>query len=194
MNPISAFFVRNIVTVFFLYGLAFFSMGLALTLASRRTSEFRFARAIRPLAAFGVAHGVHEWIEMFQKMATLTSGYTPTASQEAARLAVLVTSFLMMSVFGISLLSSKKTERRRMLFFVAGMTGLWQIRGKNNTTFKEMIRFDIKYSEQQSFLLDTVILLKTPLVILSQLLVNFVKVKGNGSSEEEEITGMVEVM
>ena len=40
MNPISAFFVRNIVIVFFLYGLAFFVLGLALALAYRRTSEF----------------------------------------------------------------------------------------------------------------------------------------------------------
>ena len=30
MNPISAFFVRNIITVFFFYGLGFFTMGLAL--------------------------------------------------------------------------------------------------------------------------------------------------------------------
>ena len=66
MNPISAFFVRNIVAVFFFYGLAFFVMGLALALASQRKSEFRFVRAIRPLAVFGILHGFHEWIGMFQ--------------------------------------------------------------------------------------------------------------------------------
>jgi hypothetical protein len=78
MNPISAFFVRNIIVVFFIYGLAFFAMGLALALASRRSSTFRFARAIRPLAVFGILHGLHEWVEMFQKIATLTGGYMPT--------------------------------------------------------------------------------------------------------------------
>jgi signal transduction histidine kinase len=125
MNPISAFFVRNIILVFFFYGLAFFSMGLALALTSRRASEFKFAQAIRPLAAFGIAHGLHEWIEMFQKIATLTSGYTPTLLQEGIRLAVLVTSLLMLSAFGASLLGSGSIDRRRVYLFVAGMGGLW---------------------------------------------------------------------
>jgi signal transduction histidine kinase len=125
MNPISAFFVRNIVAVFFLYGLAFFAMGLALALTSRRTSEFRFAQAIRPLAAFGIAHGVHEWVEMFQKIATLTSGYKPTTLHEVIRLALLVTSFVMLSAFGILLLGSEKSEQRHPHLFVAGMAGLW---------------------------------------------------------------------
>jgi signal transduction histidine kinase len=125
MNPISAFFVRNIVFVFFLYGLAFFAMGLALALTTRRASEFRFAQAIRPLAAFGIAHGIHEWIEMFQKIATLTRGYTPTVSHEVLRLAVLVTSFLTMSAFGITLLRSPNSERRRLSPFIFGMIGLW---------------------------------------------------------------------
>ena len=73
MNPISAFFVRNIIVVFFFYGLAFFAMGLALALANRRSSEFRFALAIVPLAAFGMLHGIHEWVEMFQKIAALST-------------------------------------------------------------------------------------------------------------------------
>jgi signal transduction histidine kinase len=125
MNPISAFFVRNIVWVFFLYGLAFFVMGVALALASRRVSEFKFVQAIRPLAAFGIAHGIHEWIEMFQKIATLTHGYTPTVSQEIVRLAILVASFLLLSAFGISLLGSGQIEWRRVFRGVAGMASLW---------------------------------------------------------------------
>src|SRR5512136_1171068 len=125
MDPISAFFVRNIVAVFFFYGLAFFSMGLALALATRRTSEFRFAQAIRPLALFGVLHGVHEWVEMFQKIGTLTSGYIPTAPDEVVRLVILVSSFLMLLLFGILLLSSERIERRQAYLAVLGMAGLW---------------------------------------------------------------------
>ncbi len=125
MNPISAFFVRHIVLVFFIYGLAFFAMGLALALASRRTSGFRFVRAIRPLAVFGILHGSHEWFEMFQKIATLTQGYTPTISQEMLRLSILVASFLMLSSFGTLLLGSDVVTRRRVNLFTLGMTGLW---------------------------------------------------------------------
>ncbi len=127
MNPISAFFVRNIVFVFFFYGLAFFAMGLALALASRRTSEFRFAQAIRPLAAFGMLHGVHEWIEMFQKIATLTGGYTPSVAEEVVRLAILVISFLALLAFGILLLSPITANRGRVLLPLFGITVLWAL-------------------------------------------------------------------
>ncbi len=125
MNPISAFFVRNIILVFFFYGLAFFTLGLALALASRRASEFRFAQAIRPLALFGLLHGVHQWIEMFQKIAALTSGYAPTTFQELLRLAVLVLSLLMLAAFGLVLLNPVRGRGRSLFYFLLALTGLW---------------------------------------------------------------------
>ncbi len=127
MNPISAFFVRNIVIIFFVYGLAFFALGLALALASRRASEFAFVRAIRPLAAFGVLHGIHEWVEMFQKIGTLSSGYTPQLSHEIGRLVILVLSFLALLMFGLLLLSDMNSAGRRWQVYLPmlGMTALW---------------------------------------------------------------------
>ncbi len=127
MNPISAFFVRNIIIVFFVYGLAFFAMGLALWLASRRASELKFVQAIGPLAIFGILHGIHEWIEMFQKIATLTGGYTPTMVQEVIRVAILALSFLMLLTFGILLLKSEMVGRRQVLLPISGMAGLWLV-------------------------------------------------------------------
>ncbi len=50
-----------------------------------------------------------------------------------------------------------------------GLTGLWQVRGKNRTTFLEMIRLDIEYVRRQSLWLDLRILLATPRAILLQL-------------------------
>jgi lipopolysaccharide/colanic/teichoic acid biosynthesis glycosyltransferase len=41
------------------------------------------------------------------------------------------------------------------------LTGLWQVSGKNRTTFDEMIRLDIEYSKRQSLGLDVKIILKT---------------------------------
>jgi len=49
---------------------------------------------------------------------------------------------------------------------VPGMTGLWQVSGKNRLTFKEMIRLDIRYSRKRSLWLDTKILLLTGPAIL----------------------------
>jgi len=51
---------------------------------------------------------------------------------------------------------------------VPGMTGLWQVSGKNKTTFKEMIRLDIAYARRCSFRLDVTILLKTVPVIMEE--------------------------
>ncbi len=53
---------------------------------------------------------------------------------------------------------------------VPGMTGLWQVKGKNRTTFKEMIRLDIQYALRRSFWLDLKILFLTPIAILRQIM------------------------
>jgi len=51
-----------------------------------------------------------------------------------------------------------------------GITGLWQVSGKNRTTFKKMIRLDINYAMQLSFWLDVKILFMTvPAIILQAI-------------------------
>jgi lipopolysaccharide/colanic/teichoic acid biosynthesis glycosyltransferase len=57
---------------------------------------------------------------------------------------------------------------KRRFDIIPGITGLWQVSGKNKTTFKEMIRYDIEYAKKRSFLLDLQIILKTPGVIIGQ--------------------------
>jgi lipopolysaccharide/colanic/teichoic acid biosynthesis glycosyltransferase len=52
---------------------------------------------------------------------------------------------------------------------VPGMTGLWQVSGKNKLTFREMTCLDIQYWKKKSLWLDIKILLMTPGVILSQI-------------------------
>ena len=50
-----------------------------------------------------------------------------------------------------------------------GMTGFWQVNGKNSTSFKRMVRMDIQYANNRSLLLDIIILLKTPFVIMNSI-------------------------
>lgn len=57
----------------------------------------------------------------------------------------------------------------RRLDAVPGVTGLWQVNGKNRLTFNQMVRLDIKYLRERSFWLDVSILLKTPSAVLSQV-------------------------
>jgi lipopolysaccharide/colanic/teichoic acid biosynthesis glycosyltransferase len=49
----------------------------------------------------------------------------------------------------------------RRLEVAPGITGLWQVKGRNLTTFDERLRLDIEYIENQSLWLDLKILLQT---------------------------------
>jgi len=59
--------------------------------------------------------------------------------------------------------------QRRRCDAVPGLTGLWQVSGKNRTTFDEMIRLDIKYSETLSPFLDAKIIVLTVPSLLLQI-------------------------
>jgi lipopolysaccharide/colanic/teichoic acid biosynthesis glycosyltransferase len=59
--------------------------------------------------------------------------------------------------------------QKRRLDAVPGLTGLWQVSGKNRLTFNEMVRLDIRYSRQKSFWMNVKIILRTPGVILREV-------------------------
>ncbi len=50
-----------------------------------------------------------------------------------------------------------------------GLTGLWQVNGKNKTTFNEMMRLDIAYAKNKSLWMDIGILLKTVPALITQV-------------------------
>jgi len=52
---------------------------------------------------------------------------------------------------------------------VPGLSGLWQVSGKNRTTFDEMIRLDIRYAQEISPIGDLMIVLRTPFALLTQM-------------------------
>jgi lipopolysaccharide/colanic/teichoic acid biosynthesis glycosyltransferase len=60
--------------------------------------------------------------------------------------------------------------QRQRLDALPGLTGYWQVNGKNRTTFRQMIEMDIYYSTNASFWLDLKILLRTVPAILGQLI------------------------
>ena len=51
-----------------------------------------------------------------------------------------------------------------------GLTGYWQVNGKNKTTFSEMIAMDMFYANNMSPRLDLAIILKTIPVLIAQVL------------------------
>lgn len=51
-----------------------------------------------------------------------------------------------------------------------GLTGYWQVNGKNRTTFRRMIALDLLYAKKMSFWLDAQIILKTFPTLIVQVL------------------------
>jgi lipopolysaccharide/colanic/teichoic acid biosynthesis glycosyltransferase len=55
---------------------------------------------------------------------------------------------------------------RKRLDMKPGLTGLWQVSGRNRLPFEEMVKLDLFYIENWSLLLDLKIILRTVLVVL----------------------------
>jgi lipopolysaccharide/colanic/teichoic acid biosynthesis glycosyltransferase len=68
---------------------------------------------------------------------------------------------------------------------VPGLTGYWQVNGKNKTTFTEMINLDIFYTENMSLRLDLAILLRTVPAIFGEFLEARRK---TGRAQQEQVT------
>jgi lipopolysaccharide/colanic/teichoic acid biosynthesis glycosyltransferase len=49
-----------------------------------------------------------------------------------------------------------------------GLTGLWQVSGRSERTYEEMVRLDIEYAENRSLLGDISILARTPWVVVGR--------------------------
>ncbi len=60
-------------------------------------------------------------------------------------------------------------HHRRRFDTLPGLTGLWQVSGKNRTTFEEMMELDLRYVDNRSLLLDLKIIARTIPAILLQV-------------------------
>ena len=104
--------------VFFIYGLAFFGMGITMALESGRMPALANARALRFLAAFGLIHGTHEWTESYliqaESFGTPLPGWIPWL-----RLGFLYSSFISLFIYGLQmlLLVSPYNPRKRVFRF-----------------------------------------------------------------------------
>jgi exopolysaccharide biosynthesis polyprenyl glycosylphosphotransferase len=57
---------------------------------------------------------------------------------------------------------------RRRYNVLPGMTGLWQVAGRSDLTFDDLVRLDFYYIENWSIWLDISILIKTPMAVLAR--------------------------
>jgi len=100
--------------IYFIYGLAFLGMGIAMALESGRLPALAEARVLHPLAAFGLIHGVHEWMESYILQAQSLGTQLPTWLPWL-RVIFLITSFSALMLFAYRLLNlalPRKESRR----------------------------------------------------------------------------------
>ena len=57
-------------------------------------------------------------------------------------------------------------HRRRVLEVKPGITGLWQVTGRNRVKFDEMVRLDLRYATSWTPWLDFKILMRTPFAVI----------------------------
>jgi two-component system NtrC family sensor kinase len=86
-------------TLYLLYGLAFFTLGVAILSRDTRLSELGIARILWLLAVFGIVHGFHEWLELLEQL----NPDIQSAVFSLFRLLVVSTSFLFLLYFGLFL-------------------------------------------------------------------------------------------
>ena len=110
--------------VFFIYGLSFFSMGLAVAMASRRSSALDLAPSLKYLAAFGLLHSLVELEDMF-----LVDAGSPAATTylglRVARLLLLAISAICLIQFGVKLLVSTLKRHHWLRYVPVTLFSLW---------------------------------------------------------------------
>ena len=98
-------FKGNMDIVLFVYGLSFFIMGIAVLVQPKKESKYYLASILWLLAAFGITHGIYEFLGMW----TIIKGKTPVL--ELTQAFCLVISFLFLFEFGRRLVRKVALER-----------------------------------------------------------------------------------
>ena len=60
-----------------------------------------------------------------------------------------------------------KEDMRLIQKIKPGLTGLWQVSGRNTLNFEQRVQIDAMYAKNRSLLLDLKILLETPLILIT---------------------------
>ncbi len=115
----------SIVIIFFIYGLAFFSMGLVMSLEAGRFPSLVDARILLPLAFFGIIHGNHEWLEMGLLVAKWFIIPIPDEI-DYLRLGMLIVSFSLLVVYAIQVLNPQGQKiERKYIYIGVGLLALY---------------------------------------------------------------------
>lgn len=104
MDFLRTFIDLNRDIIYFVYGLVFFVLGLAIALQSRNYSRLDLARSLKWLAAFGFTHGFHEWGDLFIPIQEAYLSPFTIEFLHYIHLVLLALSYAFLFQFGVALL------------------------------------------------------------------------------------------
>jgi len=113
----------EILIVFFVYGAAFFAMGLAMALETSRFPSLANTNLLRPLAAFGILHGLHEWLEIYLLQIVWLGSKLPEWISWF-RVGLLALSFVLLIIYGFR---AFRLPKRKSLSLAAAGLGILAI-------------------------------------------------------------------
>ncbi len=129
MNTVANNFFQKYEIIFlFLYGIVFFSMGLAILVRSRNYSRLTLAKSLPWLAGFGIINGFFEWGYIFIPLLTRTLGQQIYTILMIIHQVLLAGAFTCLFQFGIELLKPNRMEWKwirliPMIIFVLWLIG-----------------------------------------------------------------------
>ncbi len=109
--------------IWFIYGLAFFVLGLAIIIHPKKGSAFKLANHIWLIAGFGILHGINEWLDMF---IAIGEPFPPDILK-FIRLITLVGSFLFLFRFGTKVIAETSKKYRILEVFPISLFIVWAI-------------------------------------------------------------------
>ncbi len=107
---IQEFFTNYINEIYFIYGLSFFVMGIAIAFQVRRNSSFTMAKSLWLLAAFGFIHGISEWAYFYIPYKAPIRPSDLFFTLKMIELSLIGISFVLLLFFGIKLLYDIKKK------------------------------------------------------------------------------------
>ncbi len=116
---------QTLILTYFFYGLSFFAMGLAVLLETGRSPALAEARSLRFLAAFGLLHGTHEWLESYLLQAE-SMGTGVAVWFAWFRLALLISSFAALFAYAYFTLQLASTKTGGNPFFHFGRLAVYE--------------------------------------------------------------------
>ncbi len=126
MKPaFSEWLIANRPLIFFIYGLAFFILGLSIALQLRRTSRLNLARSLPWLAGFGFLHGFNEWGDLFLPIQQPFLAPPFYDLLRTIQLILLATSFASLFQFGIELMRPLPNHWRWIRFVPCLTLFIW---------------------------------------------------------------------